>query len=193
MEKLPVYEAYITTVDDGIFTISLVDEPAVESNFICFNKETYDFKVEDEEQRIVTGVLMRCNYPIIRKGHYIRFPKETIELMAEKMLADKTHNYINLQHNHNEYVEDIYLKEVFIKDVEKGINPKGFENIEDGSLFATYKVFNDEVWKRIKKGEFKGFSIEINTHSVVVEDVENEMELYSEILDMLKKIENKIK
>ena len=194
MNILPIYDAVIATVDDGIYTISLVDEPAVESNFLYFNKERqYNFKVENDEQRLVTGCVLRADYPILRDGYYIRFSKDTIKLMAEKMLADNTQNNINLQHNHNQYVEDVYLRELFIKDVEKGINPKGFEDVEDGSLFATYKVFNDDVWQSVKEGEFKGFSVEILVHHMEVEmsKEETELELYSEILDLLNKINKK--
>lgn len=202
MKNLPLYDAIISTEDDGIFTVSLVDYPAVESDFIYFNEDRkpLNFKVANEEKRLVTGVLMRANHPIYRIAnsgyeYYIRFSRETIEVMAEKMLADNTHNNVNLQHNPDNYVDELYLREVFIKDVEKGINPIGFENIEDGSLFGTYKVFNDEVWESIKKGEFKGFSIEVLIHSQEVEmsKQENELELYSEILDLIKKIENKRK
>ena len=52
------------------------------------------------------------------------------------------------------------MVEIFIKDVEKGINPSGFEDIENGSLFATYKVNNDIIWEKIKDGTFQGFSLE---------------------------------
>lgn len=41
-----------------------------------------------------------------------------------------------------------------------GISPKGFEDIEEGSLFAIYKVKNDALWKKIKEGEWNGFSME---------------------------------
>lgn len=198
MEKHKIYEALLTDVTDGIYTVSLVDCPAVMSDFMCFNEQkALNFKVENEEKRLIMGVVMRADYPIYRiapngEEYYIKFSKETIEKMAEKMLFDNTSNNINLNHNPNDYVEDVYLREIFIKDIEKGINPKGFENIEDGSLFAIYKVHSDEVWERVKKGEFKGFSIEILMHSQEVE-MEDEAQLLVDILDLMKKIENKRK
>ena len=48
----------------------------------------------------------------------------------------------------------------FIKDADKGIDPKGFESVSNGSWFTAYKVENDKVWESIKSGEFKGFSVE---------------------------------
>ena len=112
--------------------------------------------------------------------------------MVTKWLQNGFTNNVNLQHNPNDYVEDVLLKEVFIKDISRGINPKGFENIEDGSLFGTYYIQNDEVWERVKKGEFKGFSIEVLVHSQEVE-MEDEAQLLTDILDLMKKIENKRK
>lgn len=199
MDKLKIYEATIENVDDGLYTVSLVDCPAVETDFLYFKKESkmYQFKVENEEQRIVTGVLMRCNYPIYRISpngyeYYIRFSKETIEKMVTKWLQNGLTNNVNLMHNPENYVQNVLLKEVFIKDTNRGINPKGFEGIEDGSLFGTYYVENDDVWQSIKNGEFKGFSIECLMSSKEVE-MEDEKQLLMDILDLMEQIENKKK
>ena len=63
-------------------------------------------------------------------------------------------------HNEEQMVSGVNLIELFIKDIEKGINPAGFEDIENGSLFATYKVNNDEIWNEIKSGNYAGFSLQ---------------------------------
>lgn len=190
--NLPIYKALITDSDTGMYCVSLVDEPAVEKDFLCFNshKELLTFKVENEEQRIITGVLMRANFPIYRRTadnfeYYIIYEKETIELMSEKWLADGLQNNINLNHNPNEYVDGLFLKEVFVKDTEKGINPKGFEDIEDGSLFGTYKVLNEDVWKEIKNGTFKGFSLE-GYFDLVEYKEDEEVKEWEEVLNLLK-------
>jgi hypothetical protein len=199
MEKLPIYEAIIDNMDDGMYTVSLVDYPAVESDFLYFKKDqkTLNFKVENEEKRVVTGVLMRADHPIYRIGtsgyeYYIKFSKETIEKMVEKWLENGLTNNVNLMHNPENYVKNVHLREVFIKNVDRGVNPKGFESIEDGSLFGTYYVENDDVWQSIKNGEFKGFSIECLMSSYEVK-MEDDKQLLSDILDLLKKIENKRK
>lgn len=164
---IPVYNAIISDPEEGIYKISLVDAPAVESNFMFFNKTDKElkFSIQDEEQRIVFGVLMRADYNIYRVDpklgeFYIRYSKDVIKQMAEKMLADGTQNNINLMHQDGTDVEGVNLLELFIKDSDKGISPKGFEAIEEGSLFCSYKVENDTIWEQIKDGTFLGFSLE---------------------------------
>ena len=166
MNVLPIYEALITDELQGIFNISLVDCPAVNSNFLAFNKQKqFNYTIQNEEKRIVFGVLMRANYNIYRYDKelgefYIRYSPETIKKMAEKLMLDNKHNSINIQHIDGSNVKGVNLIELFIKNTEKGMNPKGFEDIEDGSLFAAYKVENPVIWDAIKKGTFKGFSLE---------------------------------
>ena len=192
-KNLPIYKAIIEDETSGMYTISLVSEPAVESNFLYFNaqKKPLKFKVENEEKRVVTGVIMRCNHPIYRIGisgfeYYITFDKATIEKMAEKWLKEGLQGNVNLQHNPDAYVDGVLLKEVYFKDIERGINPIGFEDIEDGSLFGTYHIVNDDVWNSIKTGEFTGFSLEGYFETVEVQD--EETQLWSDILDMLKQL-----
>lgn len=190
---LPIYIAEITDDIEGISAISLVDSPAVESDFLKFSKDKIklNFKIENEEKRLVTGVVMRCDYPIYRIGvsgyeYYIIFNKETIIKMTEKMLKDNTFNNINLEHNDKRFVEGVNLRELFIKDTDKGINPKGFEDITNGSLFATYHVTNDEIWDEIKNGTFNGFSLEglFTVNEQKPQDIYN-INNYDELEDIL--------
>ena len=164
---IPVFEARIDMDDSGIYKVSLVDFPAVESDFVYFDKQAEILKlaIANEEQRLVTGVLMRADFPIYRYSkdmgeYYIVYSKDTIKIMAEKMMVDNTFNNINIQHEDGTDVYGINLVEVFIKDTDKGIDPKGFEYVENGSLFATYKVNVDSIWEQIKDGTFRGFSLE---------------------------------
>lgn len=167
MNNIPVFEALIDSLDCGIYKISLVDLPAVESDFVYFNKQdkVMKFNIENEEKHMVTGVIMRANFNIYRYDeefgeYYIKYSPETIKLMAEKMMVDYTFNNINIMHEDGTDVDGVNLVELFIKDEEKGINPIGFDDIENGSLFATYKVNNPIIWNEIKNGTFKGFSLE---------------------------------
>ena len=163
----PIYEALVTSEDAGMLRISLVDLPAVESNFLAFAKEDGEpvrlYFIRDEERRIVRGVVMRADYPILRRNgdyeYYIVFRADTIRVMAEKYLAESRQNNVDEMHNHSE-VDQVQMVQYFIKDTAAGIAPAGFEDIADGSLFAEFHVLNDEVWAKVKDGTYRGFSLE---------------------------------
>ena len=73
----------------------------------------------------------------------------------------KYNNTGNVSVLHNgKPVGGVELTQLFIKDKSKGIDPVGFDEVSDGSLFAEYKILNEEVWKGICNGVYRGFSIE---------------------------------
>lgn len=190
--EFPIYKVVIDSDELGIDKISLVAFPAVECNFLAFSKEQKQvlLSVNDEEQRIITGVVARAEYPIYRNDngyeYYITFDSDVIKEMAIKLLADNHQNEVNIEHKANSDVDGVQMLEMYIKDSKKGINPKGFEDISDGSLFATYKVFNEDVWKAIKEGKFNGFSLEGMFN--LQQDNEEDKAL-NEIMEMLDEIE----
>lgn len=163
---LPLWEAKVDMTDEtGMYCISLVNEPATESKFISFNKDKkmITYSIQDEEQRKVFGLVMAADMPIYRIGeggyeYYIIYSKNTLADMMEKYFAQGLQNNVDTEHNFQ--MEDgITLTQMFIKDIEKGVSPKGFEEYADGSIFAEFKIHNDEVWNSIKNGEYKGFSL----------------------------------
>ena len=165
--NLPIYQAIVDFDDNntGMICISLVDEPAVEADFLAFDKDNQplQFKVENEEQRMVFGLVMAADMPIYRRTgdgyeYYITFSKETIRTMAEKYFKEDKQNNVDTQHNFK--LEDgVTMVQMFIKDSDNGINPVGFEDYKDGSLFAQFHIENDDVWESIKEGTYKGFSL----------------------------------
>ncbi len=167
---LPLYRVALASEGDGVVRVSLVDDPAVQSNFDVFRKEAGKapvlYAVQDEDRHLVRGVVLRADWPIYRRdnpqdpGYYVTFGKEAIRQLAEKYLADGFQNRVDTAHDGKE-VDDVQMVQYFIKDTAAGIAPEGFDDIADGSLFAEYHVTNDEVWDEIKAGTFKGFSVEI--------------------------------
>jgi len=165
--NIPIYRATIPDEECGMFRVSLVDDPAVDSLFLAFDaqKRVPMFAIADEEKRLVRGVIMRANYPIYRFSptmgeYYIVFTPEIIRLMAEKYLVEGRQNAVNVMHIDGSDVEGVDMVQMFIKDSAAGIAPANFEDIEDGSLFGEYHVLNDQVWADIKAGTYKGFSLE---------------------------------
>lgn len=165
IKGLPVFAAELDE-DCGMTRIALVDFPAVERDFLAFADEPQrmQFAVADEDKRLIHGVVMRANFPIYRYdeqmgGYFILYRPETLRRMAEKYLTEGRANNIDLMHDGKE-VEGVAMTQFYIKDRTKGIVPAGFEDVEDGSLFAEFHVTNDEIWQGVKDGTFKGFSIE---------------------------------
>jgi hypothetical protein len=161
MNKLPIYNIVLGDAA-GILRMSLVESPAVDIDFQKFEKQHLSFSIDDE-QHIVFGCALRADFPIYRCSptmgeYYVVFTKETIQELYEKFMIDQRFNNVNL--NHFENTDGVYLLQSFIKNTENGINPAGFEEIANGSWFTAYKVTNDEVWNKIKSGDLNGFSVE---------------------------------
>ena len=164
---IPVYDAMILDEESGMLKISLVDDPAVMSNFQAFDshKKMLMYEVADEEKRLVRGVVMRADFPIFRRDkemgeYYIIYKADTIRQMAEKYLVENRQNNVNLMHAADSDVDGVQMVQFFIKDTSAGVAPANFEDIADGSLFGEFHVTNDEVWTQIKDGTYKGFSLE---------------------------------
>lgn len=68
INDIPVFDAVIQGEDEGMMRISLVDAPAVMSDFQKFHDDEKPqmFSVENEEKRLVYGVIMRADFPIYR-------------------------------------------------------------------------------------------------------------------------------
>lgn len=164
-KNLPLYEALINDLEDGIFAVSLVSTPATESNWQCFSKEEQMYSIENEEEHIITGVIMLANTPIFRRDdsgyeYNIVYSPETIKLMSEKMLKDMAHNQIDIEHNGCILPPGtVNLVEIYIKDSEKGISPNFLKDIPDGSLIGSYKIHDDVLWNMCKEGTLHGFSL----------------------------------
>ena len=190
---LPLYRAVFKDDEEGMYCISLVDEGAIGKDFQFYSseKEILAYSVVNEEKRIVTGPVMIADLPIYRIApsgarFYIVHDKETIRHMAEKYLADGYQELVDTMHS-LKMEEGINMVEWYIKDSERGISPKGYEDVTDGSLFATYHILNDEVWEKIKDGTYRGFSMfAVCSVEPVLDDEDKEMVEIEELINTLK-------
>lgn len=189
IDNIPVYDAIIEDDECGMMRISLVDDPAVMSNFLAFDKHKTQvlYAIQNEEQRKVLGVVMRADFPIYRRDnergeYYIIYKAATIAQMAEKYLLESRQNDVNLDHDDNKVVDGVQMVQYYIKDTAKGIEPAGFDDIADGSLFAEFHVVNDDVWQEIKDGTYKGFSLE-GIFALAPEEDEDEVQTIVDSLD----------
>lgn len=164
--ELPIYEVEVDPKKGiiGMDFNSWVSNPAHESAYNFFDKQFYSV---DEDKRIVTGVMIIAGKKIYRNQPepcYYVFTAPTIEVIQREFMKNGYTQNLNLQHE--EITKGAILTDIYIasnSDDRYPNIPQSFngQNISDGSLFASYYVEDDNLWSRVKAGEFSGFSIEI--------------------------------
>ena len=154
-------------IDSETYAISLVDEPAIEEQFVALSKEEEKQQIflEADTKYMVYGAVLVPDRDIYRndgeKEFYISFTKESIEKMSQEFMKEYRQNEVTLDHEEaaNEVtVVETWLKSDQFKDksVALGLN----EQLPVGTWFVGMKVNNIETWNRIKSGELRGFSVE---------------------------------
>jgi len=182
----------------GIEAISIVESPAIESDFVALSKQTIqEIKLAelDKERKILLGALLIPNKTIFRSGaegdYYIYFSKETIVKASQMFYQNNNQNNSTLEHERE--LKGLTLVESWI--VEDEVHDKSRKyglNVPVGTWMGAVKVNNDEVWNEyIRTGKVKGFSIEgyfadkmEKTQSKMSEKKDDE--ILKEIIDILK-------
>lgn len=151
----------------AIDAISLVSEPAIEVDFVFFNKGKNNLTLAkiDEEKRMLVSPALIPNKNIYRydaqtdQDYYVYFSKDTVRKASEMYLKHNNHHKATYQHQ--ESVSGVLTVESWIKEDDKFDKSLayGFE-LPVGTWFVKMKIENDEMWERIKSGELKGLSIE---------------------------------
>jgi len=148
---------------NGVDAISLVENPAIEENFVALKNQRIEFKAINEEKRIVVGLALIPNKPIYRrsgdKEYYIFFSKETVRKTAELYLKNQKNNNATLEHNLK--AEGVSVVESWVvEDPSKDKTAIYGLNAVEGAWAVVMKIYNDEIWADVKKGTYKGLSIE---------------------------------
>jgi len=118
----------------------------------------------NEDKRIATGPLMIPNKMIHRRDedggvYYIYFTKDTIRRMAEKFLRLNKHNNTDIDHDFNITTNNTLLESWISEDMMYDKAYKMGFALPMGTWYVSYKINDDETWRRIKEGELKGFSL----------------------------------
>ena len=150
--------------ESGIEAISIVESPAIESDFVALKSEEVKLAEVDTEKKILMGALLIPNKPIYRKTegdeYYIYFSKDTVLKASQRYLTNGYQNNSTLEHSDN--LEGLTLVESWI--VEDEVQDKSRKyglNVPVGTWMGTVKVNNEKIWNEfVKEGKVKGFSIE---------------------------------
>lgn len=164
------------------FQIALVDEPAIERDWMAFgkNKQCFNltsngqtfklisrnFSIESEDKRIISGYAMIADleiprYDEVRGAYNCVFRKNAIEKIWLNFQRNNLNTNTNIMHQTNQFAKGVFVCESIFLDKERGAKAhEGFTQESDGSWFISMKIENEEIWNQVKEGKFKGFSIE---------------------------------
>jgi len=147
----------------GVEAISLVEYPAIEENFVALKDHKIEFKTIDTEKRIVVGLALIPNKPIYRRSedreYYVYFSRETVRRVAEKFIIDNNTNNATLEHTLQTNGVSV-VESWIVEDPDKDKTSLYNLNAVQGSWAVVMRIFNDDVWDDVKKGVYKGLSIE---------------------------------
>ena len=175
----------------GIEAISIVENPAIEENFLALKSDEVKLAEVNKDKKILMGALLIPNKPIYRKNdegeYYIYFSKDTVEKASQLYLKNGNQNNSTLEHQHE--LNGLTLVESWIVEDEKYDKSRKYGlNVPVGTWMGAVKVNNDEVWNEyVKSGKVKGFSIE----GYFVDKMEKKQDDYSKYLQEIEEEEAK--
>jgi len=167
-----LYELRIEDDTDEVFAISLVESPAIESDFIYFDKEVVQFAKVDTEQRMLLGPILIPDKKILRvdgegQPYHVFFTKDTVKKLAQNYLMKKYTDKATIEHAKS--VKGVHLVESWVKDGKLDKSNNYGLNLPEGSWVGMFKITDDKIWNDyVKTGKVQGFSIEgLFTHALM--------------------------
>lgn len=167
MATIPTIELFITDEQkDGVFAISLVEDPAIEENFVALSKEKpkyyFEGKAIDDKRKIVVGFALVPDKEIYRvmkgKEFNIKFSKETVAKAAE--LYMKNHNQSNVTSEHEKPVTECFVMETWMVEDAKNDKSNIYNLGAKGGEWTVMMKLSDAEYAKVEEGTYKGFSIE---------------------------------
>lgn len=157
---------YKVGIDSETYAISMVDSPAIESDFVALKKEDEQrVYLESDVKHMVYGAALIPDKDIYRNNgeqeFYISFTKESIEKMSQDFMKEYRQHNVTLDHETD--ASDITVVESWLKAdslYDKSVAIGLDKDLPVGTWIVGMKVNQIDVWDRIKSGELKGFSVE---------------------------------
>jgi len=186
------FEAKFKPGKKGVFAISLVNDPAMESLFVALGKQkVFKFKTIDEEQRLLVGLAMQPDKLIPRvdqvtgEEYDLVFRSDTIRELSYNFFKQKAQDKSKLEHL--DWIDGVNVVESWIKTDEKHDKSHAFGfNNPVGSWFVAMKIDNPSIWEHyVKTGKVQGFSVDAMLSLQEIE-LSNNKEMKN-ILQLLKK------
>jgi hypothetical protein len=159
-----IYELLIQDDGDEVFAISLVESPAIESNFVFFDKEEIMFAATNNEQRMLIGPILIPEKKILRidgegNPYHVFFSKETVQKLAQNYLMKKYNSNSTLEHESK--LKGVHLVESWVKSGKLDKSNNFGINVPEGTWMGMFKINDETIWEDyIKTGKLKGLSVE---------------------------------
>jgi len=161
-----VYELFIEEDNEfsGVEAISIVEEPAIEEDFVALKAHKIEMAEVDTDKRVLMGPALIPDRKIYRRNdeeeYYIFFSKDTVRKASELFLARGNQNNSTLEHQYD--LNGLSVVESWIVDDPQKDKSNLYNlNVPEGTWMVSVKVNNEEVWQEfVKTGKVKGFSIE---------------------------------
>jgi len=157
---------------DEVFAISLVETPAIESDFVFFDKEEVQFARLENEQKMLIGPILIPDKKILRvdgvgQPYHVYFKRDTVKKLAQNYLKKKYTDKATLEHGGK--IKGVHLVESWVKEGKLDKSNNYGLNLPEGTWVGIFKVDDDKIWNDyVKEGKVKGFSIEgLFEHSLV--------------------------
>jgi hypothetical protein len=150
---------------DEVFAISLVESPAIESDFLFFNKEEIRFARIDNEQRMLIGPILIPDKKILRidgegNPYHVFFSKDTVKKLAQNYLMKKYTDKATIEHG-DKKIKGVNLVESWIKDGKLDKSNNYGLALPEGTWVGMFKISDETLWNDyVKTGKVKGFSVE---------------------------------
>lgn len=154
---------------EGIDFVSLVDYPAIESNWVAMSKESLKAPLKfgfNADKQILYGPILIPNKPIYRyneqtgEEYYVVFPESTVEKLVRKFQRQAKTINLNYQHQKDSQIKEAVIQEVWLTGKPDKSESFGFDLPKNSGFVGVHigdsKFWNDEV----KSGNVMGFSIE---------------------------------
>ena len=179
----------------GIEAISVVENPAIEEDFIALkNQDQIRLAEVSKEKRILMGAALIPDRPIYRKNEehefYIFFSKDTVTKASQMYLKDGNQGQATMEHEEEKLDGMTVVESWIIEDTIHDKSRKYDLDLPVGTWMVSMKCENDEIWSKVKENKIRGFSIEghfIDRLNRAQNKLSVEDKLLKEIIDVLEK------
>lgn len=171
----------------GIDAISLVEKPAIESDFMALNQHQVTLAEADADKRMLIGAALIPDKPIYRtdgvEEFHVYFSKRTVRRAMELFFKYGNQGNTTLEHEHK--LNGLSVVESWIVE-DKNMDKSNLYDLDVpvGTWMVSVKVDNDAIWQDwVRSDRVKGFSIE--GYFIDKMQAQNKSELMAELAQIL--------